>query len=305
MSITTTHSFTFLSLKQHFPKLNATITSVGSSKRRTNFVKTIAFSANSLDGIEKSSKDLKSFKTDKNMSLKIFCDRMSQPSRAIIIFCKVNKIDFEEVTIDIFKNQQQSPEYKAINPMAQVPAILDGDFSLFESHAILIYLSCKFPGVASHWYPSDLIERAKVHSVLDWHHGNLRRGSVGVLVSTIFEPLKGIPSSPQAIEEAEKALAKSLSVIEEYWLKDGPFLVGRSQPSIADLNLVCEVMELELLDKKQHERILSPFKKVVKWVEDTRSATAPYFDEVHEKLFKSKIGFQEILQHYLETNVKV
>ncbi|PWA49796.1 S-crystallin, Glutathione S-transferase (GST) [Artemisia annua] len=144
-------------------------------------------------------------------------------------------------------------------------------------------------------YPSDLIERSKVHSVLDWHHGNLRRGSVGVLVSTIFGPLKGVPSSPQAIEESEKALAKSLSIIEDFWLKDGPFLVGRSQPSIADLNLVSEVMELELLDKKQHERIFSPFKKVVKWVEDTRSATAPYFDEVHEKLFKSKIGIQESL----------
>nr|GFC09734.1 glutathione S-transferase T1-like [Tanacetum cinerariifolium] len=115
-------------------------------------------------------------------------------------------------------------------------------------HAILIYLSCKFPGVASHWYPSDLIERSKVHSVLDWHHSNLRRGSVGVLVSTIFGPLNGISSSPQAIEEAESALAKSLSVIEDFWLKDGPFLVGRSQPSIADLNLVCEVMELEFPD---------------------------------------------------------
>ena len=55
------------------------------------------------------------------------------------------------------------------------------------------------------------------------------------------------------------------------------------------------LMSFQLLDKKQHERILSPFKKVVKWVEDTRSATAPYFDEVHEKLFKSKIGIQESL----------
>ena len=54
--------------------------------------------------------------------------------------------------------------------------------------------------------------------------------SVGVLVSALFGPMKGIPSTPQDIEEAEKALAKSLSIIEEYWLKDGPFLVGRSQP---------------------------------------------------------------------------
>nr|GEY80079.1 glutathione S-transferase T1-like [Tanacetum cinerariifolium] len=223
------------------------------------------------------------------MTLKVYCDRMSQPSRAILIFCKMNGIDFEEITIDIMKNEQHSPEYKAINPMAQVPTIVDGDFTLFESHSILIYLSCKFPGVASHWYPTDLIERSKVHSVLDWHHANLRRGSVGVIINTILGPLNGLPINPQAAEEAEKTLVKALSIIEDFWLKDGPFLVGRSEPSIADLNLVSEVMELELLSEKDHERIFSPFKKVLKWVEDTKSATMPYFDEVHDKLFKAKI----------------
>ncbi|XP_065853459.1 glutathione S-transferase T1-like [Euphorbia lathyris] len=62
--------------------------------------------------------------------------------------------------------------------MGQVPAMVHGGFKLFESHAILIYLASAFPKVADHWYPSDLIQRAKVQSVLDWHHSNLRRGSV-------------------------------------------------------------------------------------------------------------------------------
>ncbi|KAI7728094.1 hypothetical protein M8C21_030643 [Ambrosia artemisiifolia] len=153
----------------------------------------------------------------------------------------------------------------------------------FCSHAILIYLSCKYPGVASHWYPSDLKERAKVHSVLDWHHANLRRGSVGVILNNVIYPLNGIPSNPQAAEEAEKTLEKALVVLETFWLKDGPFLVGRSQPSIADLNLVSEVMALDqLLSEELHDRILSPYKKVLQWVEDTKTATAPHFEEIHE-----------------------
>ncbi|KAL7233709.1 hypothetical protein ACSBR1_017343 [Camellia fascicularis] len=44
-------------------------------------------------------------------------------------------------------------------------------------HAILRYLACAFPGVADHWYPSDLFKRSKIESVLDWHHSNLRRGA--------------------------------------------------------------------------------------------------------------------------------
>ncbi|XP_055961534.1 glutathione S-transferase T1-like, partial [Mercurialis annua] len=59
-------------------------------------------------------------------------------------------------------------------PTRKLPAIVDGRFKLFESHAILIYV---FPGVPDHWYPADVFKRAKIHSVLDWHHSNLRRGA--------------------------------------------------------------------------------------------------------------------------------
>ncbi|KAG1362651.1 putative Glutathione S-transferase T1 [Cocos nucifera] len=46
------------------------------------------------------------------MKLKVYADRMSQPSRAIVIFCKLNGIDFEEVKIDLAKGQHRSPEFK-------------------------------------------------------------------------------------------------------------------------------------------------------------------------------------------------
>ncbi|CAH1451418.1 unnamed protein product [Lactuca virosa] len=222
------------------------------------------------------------------MALKVYADRMSQPSRAVLIFCKINGIDFEEIRVDVLKNQQFSPEYKAINPMHQVPAIVDGRFKLFESHAILIYICSAFPGVASHWYPGDLSKRAKIHSVLDWHHSNLRRGSAGLVFNTILAHNDSHHAYPQVVNQAEGILKKSLNTLETFWLKDGRFLVGSSQPSIADISLVCEIMQLQLLSEKECERILSPFKKVVEWIEDTKKATAPHFDEVHEFLFKAQ-----------------
>ncbi|GKC66453.1 hypothetical protein Tco_1099051, partial [Tanacetum coccineum] len=75
-------------------------------------------------------------------------------------------------------------------------------------HAILIYLSCAFPDIASHWYPADL-KRSKIHSVLDWHHTNLRRGTVGLVFNTIVGPLKGLPPNPEAAKDGEKLLVKS------------------------------------------------------------------------------------------------
>lgn len=221
------------------------------------------------------------------MTLKVYGDRMSQPTRAIIIFCKVNGIDFEEVRIDLSKRQHMTPEFQGINPMRKVPAIVDGRFKLFESHAILIYLACVFPGVADHWYPADLFQRAKIHSVLDWHHSNLRPGAAGYVLNSTLAPALGLPLNPKAAAVNEKLLLASLTKIESVWLKgSGRFLLGSSQPSIADLSLVCEIMQLELVDEKDRERILGPHQRVVKWIDDTKNATRPHFDEAHSVLFK-------------------
>lgn len=227
------------------------------------------------------------------MKLKVYADRMSQPSRAVIIFCKVNGIDFEEIRVDLSKRQQLSAEFKEINPMQKVPAIVDGRFKLFESHAILIYLAGSFPGVADHWYPADVSRKAKIHSVLDWHHSNLRQGAARLVLNAVLAPVFGLPLNPQAAAEAEKLLSLSLSKIESIWLKgNGRFLLGGFQPSIADLSLVCEILQLELLDEKDRSRILGPHKKVQQWIEDTRNATRPHFDEVHNILYKAKPKLQ-------------
>ena len=109
--------------------------------------------------------------------LRVYADRMSQPSRAVLIFCKVNKIDYEEHFVNLAKREHRRSEFKVVNPLGLVPAIDDAGFKLFESHAILRYLACAYPTIPDHWYPVDASKRAKIDSVLDWHHSNLRHGS--------------------------------------------------------------------------------------------------------------------------------
>ncbi|XP_040990384.1 glutathione S-transferase T1-like isoform X2 [Juglans microcarpa x Juglans regia] len=224
------------------------------------------------------------------MKLKVYADRMSQPSRAVIIFCKVNGIDFEEIKVDLSKRQHLSAEFKEINPMEKVPAIVDGRFKLFER------------------YPADVSRRAKIHSVLDWHHSNLRQAAASFVFNTVLAPALGFPLNPQAASQAEKLLSSSLSKIESIWLKgNGRFLLGGFQPSIADLSLICEIMQLEVLDEKDHSRILGPHKKVQQWIEDTRNATRPHFDEVHTILYKakSKLAVQRSVRANSETEPSI
>ncbi|KAL5700175.1 glutathione transferase [Ranunculus cassubicifolius] len=156
-----------------------------------------------------------------------------------------------------------------------------------RNHAILVYLASVFPGIADHWYPADVMKRAKVHSVLDWHHTNLRRAAHVVRAS--LAPKLGFPMNSSVAAEAEQTLAKSLLMVETFWLKgDGKFLLGGLEPSIADLSLVCEIMEMEFLEEKELGKILSPHKKVLEWIEATCTAANPHFDEVHEKLLQVK-----------------
>jgi GST-like protein len=52
-------------------------------------------------------------------------------------------LQYEAIPVDTRKGDQHKPEYLAINPNAKVPAIVDGDATVFDSNAILLYLGEK------------------------------------------------------------------------------------------------------------------------------------------------------------------
>ena len=60
---------------------------------------------------------------DTERKLIIYIDWVSQPSRALVSFCRHNNIPSEIREIRIFKMEHMSDEYVKINPKMQVPAI--------------------------------------------------------------------------------------------------------------------------------------------------------------------------------------
>lgn len=67
-------------------------------------------------------------------------------SRASIVhwYLEELEIPYEFVKLDMKAGEHRQPEFLAINPMGKVPAITDGDFKLWESGAILLYLADKY-----------------------------------------------------------------------------------------------------------------------------------------------------------------
>ena len=69
-------------------------------------------------------------------------------------------IPYEFVLLDMQSGEHLQPEYLKINPMGKVPALVDGDFQIWESGAILLYLADKYSktplspeerGILSQW----------------------------------------------------------------------------------------------------------------------------------------------------------
>jgi GST-like protein len=66
-------------------------------------------------------------------------------------------IDCEMVPVDLTKGEQAQPSFRAMNPFGRVPVLVDGDLTLWESHAILAYLGEK----TGKLWPSDAAGRAQ------------------------------------------------------------------------------------------------------------------------------------------------
>ena len=74
------------------------------------------------------------------MTIKIYGPTASRAARALWIVHELG-IPFEHVAMEM--KDLKGAEYLKINPNGKVPALVDGDFKLFESMAINLYLAAK------------------------------------------------------------------------------------------------------------------------------------------------------------------
>lgn len=103
-------------------------------------------------------------------------------SRASIVkwYLEELQLSYEFVQLDMQTGEHKQPEFLAINPMGKVPAITDGDFSLWESGAILLYLAQKYDPT----YPATPEKQAELYQWVLFANATL---STGVFVESVRE----------------------------------------------------------------------------------------------------------------------
>ncbi|RUS85730.1 hypothetical protein EGW08_006524 [Elysia chlorotica] len=225
------------------------------------------------------------------MPLRVYYDLMSQPSRAVYIFLRLNNVPFEAKPVALRKGEHFGEEYKKINPFSLVPAIDDDGFKLTESIGILKYLIGKYD-LEEHWYPRQSLEKqARVEEYLHWQHLNTR-----LLCASLFQNLLIIPKATgKPIDHAvadkfRKKVSSMVTQLEGYFLKDRKYLAG-DEISIADIFGACELMQLFGC----HEHGLFEKSPIIKaWMDRVRKDTNPHFDEAHKMIYRTNTLYKEI-----------
>ncbi|XP_040859453.1 glutathione S-transferase theta-3-like isoform X1 [Ochotona curzoniae] len=218
------------------------------------------------------------------MVLELYLDFMSQPCRAVYIFAKKNGIPFELRTVNLLKGQHFTDAFAKVNPLRKVPALKDGDFTLAESVAILLYLSRKYKA-PDHWYPQDLQARARVDEYLSWQHTTLRNCCTRALWQKVFGPVfLGQSVPPETLAATLAELDRCLQLLEDKFLRDQAFLTG-PQISVADLVAITELMH----PVSAGCHIFEGRPKLNAWRQRVEAAVGEdLFREAHEVVMKAK-----------------
>src|SRR6266853_971397 len=74
--------------------------------------------------------------------LKFYFNGSPNPTK-VALFLEEAALPYEAIPVDTRKGDQFKQAFAAINPNGKVPAIVDGDTTVFDSNAILLYLAEK------------------------------------------------------------------------------------------------------------------------------------------------------------------
>ena len=127
--------------------------------------------------------------------MRLYTFTITPNNRKVEAFVRHYGLPVEVHHVSFKDRETHTPEYLAINPMGRVPALVDGDFRLWESNAILAYLATVFPQTRA--LPTDARGRADVDRWLHWQSCHLTPAMAALKAAeekdtSTLEPLLGI-----------------------------------------------------------------------------------------------------------------
>jgi glutathione S-transferase len=193
---------------------------------------------------------------------------MSPNTRRALVMLEECGAKYELVPVDLMSGEHRAPAYLALNPTGRVPALVDGDFILWESNAILEYLARRFP--EKRLGGEDARDAGEIARWMFMNAAHLSPNVARIFAHTIrLPPEKRIP---QIVDDARAEVDRSLKPIEERLASSGDFLVGRF--TMADISIAPSLASASMLSID-----LSRFPRLSAWL--GRIAERPAWKKIY------------------------
>jgi glutathione S-transferase len=85
------------------------------------------------------------------------------------------RVSYELVELDMYGGEHKREPFLTLNPFGQMPALVDGAFTIADSHACLVYLARKYDA-SNRWFPADAEGEAKVAEWLSKSANEVHQG---------------------------------------------------------------------------------------------------------------------------------
>lgn len=193
--------------------------------------------------------------------MKLYTFPLSHNSVKVMAVLNHLGIQPEIEILDLTKGESQTPEFKALNPNGKIPTLQDGDFILWESHAIMRYLAEKHE---SDLIPTDIQRRAEMNQWLSWHLAHLGPAIGGVIwervASKFFE---GYEPDEHNHKKCLANLERFAPVLDKH-LENRKFVVG-DKLTLADFDMASSFIHIEMaqLPVTRYKHIMLWFQRIV------------------------------------------
>jgi glutathione S-transferase len=161
-------------------------------------------------------------------TLEIYWGSGSPNAWRVMLTAELKKIPYESKLLEFSKEDHKKPEFVALNPRGKVPVIRDGDFTLYESLAIMAYLDRRNPEPPI--FGRNAAESGRIWRTISEFECYLRQPFDDMLRPILF---KQLPEKNKQVQAASETVRAELGRLEQS-MDSNPWLCG-GEVSAADL----------------------------------------------------------------------
>ncbi|MDA5095656.1 glutathione S-transferase family protein [Aliiroseovarius sp. KMU-50] len=162
------------------------------------------------------------------MTIKLYCFGESGNAYKAALTLELSGLAWEPVFVDFFNGETRTPEYREINPMGEVPVMVDGDVILSQSGAIQDYVSSKSGKLGGG-------SAAERREILRWQFWDNHKMSSVAGTTRFLNNFIPEENRPQEVIKFNMARLKSAFKTLESELSNRDWLVGDAL-TVADLS---------------------------------------------------------------------